>query len=159
MAIFRHYFIFLLLNPTTNLYFFSLVICFELHIFFMVNISCIIPIPSKNIPNNFLSNSLLILLAKILPNTLAIMPVIIMGIPILKSTNLFLQWIISDTIAVGKKAIKFNPWAICCLNWKNMVKIGINSVPPPMPIPAIIPLSILATISRTIKIITSLLLL
>lgn len=116
--------------------------------------NCISPITSKNPPNNFLSISLSMLMARMLPNTLATTPVIIIGTPILKLTNLFLQWIIKETIAQGKKASKLIPCANCCLNLKNMVKIGIKSVPPPIPIPAIIPLTIPATINNIIKIVT-----
>ena len=87
----------------------------------------------------FLSTPLEMLFAKIAPPTLNIKPETGKSQVSLNATNLCFMWIIIATMLIGKKAIKFMPCAVICLNFKNIVKMGIVSVPPPMPMPATMP--------------------
>jgi len=63
------------------------------------------------------------------------------------------MWIANATTAIGKNATRFTPCALSCSYFKNIVKIGIVKVPPPIPIPATTPPIIPAIISQ--KIITT----
>ncbi len=99
------------------------------------------PTNNKNTANIFWSNLLLRILAKYDPTTENATPLMIIGIPTLKSTNLFLIWITKATKDIGINTSKLMAWALFCLNDKNIVKIGISSVPPPIPIPPTIPLT------------------
>lgn len=77
--------------------------------------------------------------------------IIIHKIPFV-STILFLKWIIKATIAIGKNASKFMPWATFCSTERKIVKRGMRRVPPPIPIPPIIPPKIPKSINKKISI-------
>lgn len=85
------------------------------------------------------------MLAKYEPNKENIIPLTIIGIPTLKSTNLFLMCIISAVSAIGINTSKFMACALFCLKDKKIVRIGMSNVPPPIPIPPTIPLASPAT--------------
>ena len=115
---------------------------------FINSTNCQIANPIKNKANNFVRISFFNLTATSAPIKLKPHPIIANNQVDLKSTNLFLMCIIIAIIAIGKNATRLTPCARNCWNDKNIVKIGIVSVPPPIPIPPIIPPKSPANISQ-----------
>lgn len=126
----------------------SFLSCFWLDLISSIN--CQIAIAIKNTANNFVKISFLIFTATNAPTKLKPQPTSARHQVDLKSINLFFMWIIIAIIAIGKNATKLIPCACNCLYDKNIVKIGMVSVPPPIPIPPIIPPSAPKKISKTI---------
>ena len=118
--------------------------------FLFNSINCQIPSPIKNKAKNFFKIEFEMLFAINAPPKLNTLPTTAKSQVFLKSTNLFLMWIKSATTAIGKNATRLTPCALNCSYFKNMVKIGIVSVPPPIPMPATIPPITPATISQNI---------
>lgn len=118
---------------------------------FLINsTNCQIAKPIKNNANNLVKISFFNLTATSAPPKLNIHPIKANNQVDLKSTSLFFKWMIMAIIDIGKKATKLTPCALNCWYDKNIVKIGIVSVPPPIPMPPIMPPKTPAIISQNI---------
>lgn len=117
---------------------------------FSISTICQMPTPIKNSAKSFLSKTLEMLFAKSAPHKLNMQPTKANPQVCLNATKWFFMWIIKAITAIGKNATKLTPCAANCWYDKNIVKIGIVNVPPPIPIPPTTPPKIPAKISQNI---------
>ena len=105
---------------------------------------------NKNIANIFLRIADEMYEAKIDPSTAPRIPAAISLKSNFFSIFPFFIWVINAMDAVGIKEIRLTLWAICWLMPDVNIRTGISIVPPPIPMPLIIPDSML-TIKMSIK--------